>query len=389
MSRLTRYLPARFFNRSLQRLVRELPVRSLLPLAGAIFCLFAVLGPVVDVLGGGTLSTRAVLWHALASGLFSIGYAFGSLRRNWYLFNATVASQLLWVFAIRGPGALAMPAPSPVRHELVFDGLATIVLMTGSYTCFLWFINVTAARYLRVRAEMDLAHEIHQVLVPAIERHASGFEFLGLSSPSGEVGGDLVDVVDIPAAAGAPVGWVGYIADVSGHGVSSGVVMGMFKSALRMRLGQPGNLDALLTDLNRVIYPLKSTAMYITAACVRGGTGGRLEFAVAGHLPILRVRDGRVDEITTPQVPVGMFDDYRFVSASIDCAPGDLLALVTDGLTEVFDARDRELGLEAVKQILTSAAGRPLADIAGAIVAKARAHGTQLDDQTLLLVRHL
>jgi hypothetical protein len=41
---------------------------------------------------------------------------------------------------------------------------------------------------------------------------------------------------------------LGYIADVSGHGVSSGVVMGMFKSALRMRLLQPGPLSSLLDD---------------------------------------------------------------------------------------------------------------------------------------------
>jgi hypothetical protein len=50
--------------------------------------------------------------------------------------------------------------------------------------------------------------------------------------------------------------------------------------------------------------------MYVTVACVRGRGNDTLEFAVAGHLPILRVRDGRVDEITTPQIPIGMFDEY-------------------------------------------------------------------------------
>jgi serine phosphatase RsbU (regulator of sigma subunit) len=82
-----------------------------------------------------------------------------------------------------------------------------------------------------------------------------------------------------------------------------------------------------------------------------------------------------------------MFDDYRFTSATLTCDRGDLLALITDGLTEVFDARDEQLGIDPVKAILASAASRPLAEVAEAIVAAARAHGAQIDDQTLLLIR--
>jgi serine phosphatase RsbU (regulator of sigma subunit) len=48
--------------------------------------------------------------------------------------------------------------------------------------------------------------------------------------PSSEVGGDLIDV------AGSEENWVAYLADVSGHGVAPGVVMGMVKSAARMLL---------------------------------------------------------------------------------------------------------------------------------------------------------
>ena len=93
--------------------------------------------------------------------------------------------------------------------------------------------------------------------------------------------------------------------------------------------------------------------------------------------------------MTTPQIPIGMFEDYRFTSATIACDRGDLLALITDGLTEVFDAQDRELGIDAIKQLLSESAALPLARIADRVVAIARAHGTQIDDQTLLLIRRL
>jgi serine phosphatase RsbU (regulator of sigma subunit) len=251
-------------------------------------------------------------------------------------------------------------------------------------------MNGTAARYLRARAEIELARQIHQVLVPAVSMTIGEFEFAGFSVPSGEVGGDLVDVVPLPRLppSGGPDAWFGYVADVSGHGVSSGVVMGMFKSALRMRLLHRGPLAVLLADLNRVLFPLKSGSMFVTLSCVRWEEPN-LEYAVAGHLPILRVRHGarEAEEITTAQIPIAMFEEYPFTSAALTCARGDLLALITDGLTEVFDVRDVELGIERVKQILVASTARPLRELADEIVAAARAHGRQIDDQTLLLIR--
>ena len=374
-------------NHSLQQLVRTLPFRSLIPLALAIGALFAVLGPVTDITKGGRLAAPALVQTTVFSGVIAVAYAFASLRRNFRLLTALGCLSVAWAVLVpRGYLGDYPFLPVELRPaRLSHDGSAILLLMLASYMCFLWFLNGTAARYLRVRAEMELAHQIHQVLVPKIETHIGAFEFYGFSAPSGEVGGDLVDVVsDISSERG---NWFGYVADVSGHGVSSGVVMGMFKSALRMRLRHDGTIASLLGDLNAVLLPLKNSAMYVTVSCARGRDDGALEYAVAGHLPILRIRDGRVDEITTPQIPIGMFEDYEFVSASIECAPGDLFVLMTDGLIEVFDAADRELGLDAVKALLAPSATRPLRETADAIVAKARSHGAQLDDQTLLLIR--
>jgi len=375
-------LPRHRMDSSLAALARELPFRALLPLAVAIFAIFALLGPVLDILSEGREPAVLVFVNAGLSGTVAVCWAFGMIRRNWWLFSAGVALQIVWFIAL-GHGSTSPHGQPADLPQLKADAVGVIVLMAASYSAFLGFINVTATRYLSVRTEIELAHQIHQVLVPPIATRVGDYELFGFSAASGDVGGDLVDVV-----ATADGEWCGYVADVSGHGVSSGVVMGMFKSALRMRLrtGDPA-LPSLLDDLNAVLFPLKSGAMYVTAACVRGLSGGRLEYAVAGHLPILRVGAGGVEEVTTPQIPVGVFEDYRFSSASIDCAPGDLLALITDGLTEVFDAADRELGLDAIKTLLASSAGRPLSEIADAIVAKARTHGAQLDDQTLLLIR--
>ena len=393
--RVRRFLRLRTLNAtSLQALVRELPLTALMPLAAAIFPLFTLLGPVTDMMAGGRQPRDIVLRNALLSGVFAISYAYGSLRRKYAWVAITLAVHLAWVVMQRsGRGAEVLLSPETLRWHLKFDAIAVMVAMVGSYTCFLWFMNGTAARYLRARAEIELAREIHQVLVPQVSLFAGAYEFAGFSAPSGDVGGDLVDVVllsptDQALASGGAGSWFGYVADVSGHGVSSGLVMGMFKSALRMRLLTGGPIASLLKDLNAVLFPLKSGAMYVTAACVRGGAGGPLEYAVAGHLPILRLgASGAIEEITTPQIPIGMFEQFEYRSAELDCAPGDLLALITDGLTEVFDTRDREFGMDAVKRVLKESARLPLREIAERIVAAARAHGAQADDQTLLLIR--
>ena len=66
---------------------------------------------------------------------------------------------------------------------------------------------------------------------------------------------------------------------------------------------------------------------------------------------------------------------------------GDLIALLTDGLTEVFDANGDELGSGVIEDILVSSADCSLAEIHSEIFSKATHHGLQDDDQTLILAR--
>jgi len=82
-----------------------------------------------------------------------------------------------------------------------------------------------------------------------------------------------------------------------------------------------------------------------------------------------------------------MFEDATFTSCTADSRPGDLFAVLTDGLVEVFDAERRELGFDWAKDVLLASGAQPLDAIAGRLIAGARQHGAQMDDQTLLLIR--
>jgi hypothetical protein len=247
-----------FRAEALTALALELPLRALITLAIAVFALFSVLGPVIDLLGGAQEPIATILRMSLLSGFVSLGYAYSGIRRNYWIGAIALLFQFVWLAleSHLAPAGSAVPV-LPSKPRLAADGVLVLLQIIVSYSFFLIFINNTARRYLLIRAEVELARQIHQVLVPAVGRRVGAFEFLGFSHPSGEVGGDLVDVVTSEPADTSP-GWFGYVADVSGHGVSSGLVMGMFKSALRMRLRQPGGLADLLGDLNSVLLPLKN-----------------------------------------------------------------------------------------------------------------------------------
>ena len=365
--------------RSIAGLVRVLTPRQLLPFWMAIGLTFAAFGFLIDVTARGRSAPLTLALNVIFSGALAVAYAWTGMTGRRRMFAATGVVHLSYVLLVTSVFRGAAVAP-PGR--LFVDGLGAMLTLLAGYSLFIRFINSSAARYLRVRTEMELARDIHRVLVPPIDCRIGDVEFYGWSFASGEVGGDLVDVVEHNG------GWLGYVADVSGHGVASGVVMGMFKSALRARLLSNVGLAALLGELNAVLIPLKPATSFITVAAVRG-CDARIECAVAGHHPVLRVRGCDVEEITQPQLAVGMFPDATFDAQAVDWKPGDLLALVTDGLLEVFDKQDRELGSEWVRRQLATHHDRPLIDIADRLLAGARAYGAQLDDQTLLLIRRV
>src|SRR5262249_54011523 len=147
-------------------------------------------------------------------------------------------------------------ADTPVRagtdlaRRLGFDALGMTMGVIIGYSALTQLLTREGSSYLRMRTEMTLAQQIHRGLVPALTGRHRGVEFAGVSYPSGEVGGDLVDAVS------SDVRWIGYVADVSGHGVQAGVVMAMVKSAIRMALARGASIETILGETNEVLLPL-------------------------------------------------------------------------------------------------------------------------------------
>jgi phosphoserine phosphatase RsbU/P len=309
------------------------------------------------------------------------------LRKQFW--KAMVPLFAVHLALINGLGVLLPDQPlmaadmARLQSRLSFDGAAITIAVFVGYVAFLYVSITESRRYFRVHAEMELAAEIHHVLVPPIDAKLGGFQFYGYSSPSGEVGGDLIDL------AGSESRWVAYVADVSGHGVAPGVVAGMVKSAARMLLSSAEGSLNLQSRLNEVIYPLKKPDMFVTF-CFVDCHAGRLHFGLAGHPAILHfsAKTNDVTQLECSNFPLGILPDAEFATAEVVTDEGDVLALYTDGLLEAANAAGEEFGIQRFEAELRKHGHEPLNVICQSLQESVARHGVQLDDQSVLLIRH-
>lgn len=390
-----------------------------LVLAG-IFCLFAAFGLMISLINVSRGLISFGIFMGLSSGLFGVLLAWCAFRANLKaVIVITIVQTILinWVaniFArhtvpLTGSSADFMTIQRRTQAEAV---MATFLIIAG-YSLISAFMRKEGMRVFGATTELRLATEIHRALVPAFSHTAGRFEICGSSTPSGQMGGDLVDLIENGNR------WTAYVADVSGHGVPAGMIMAMVKSAARMgsasnsnpRVAPPptavssahggvespsavsfaNEMSSTLSNLNQVLASLSAANVFVTFACISGADDSQVQFSLAGHLPILhyRKRLGAVEERVVSNLPLAVVPDSEFQTASIECEPGDLLVVLTDGFTEVSNARGEELGLDPFKSVMLNNGNASLEAIITSLRETAARHGKQADDQTVLLVRRL
>ena len=294
-----------------------------------------------------------------------------------------VANWMVRTFALQ-------PVASQTGVRFAATGILVVVVV--SYAFFIAYIRAEGKESYRIRSELELAHGIQKTLVPPVSLRTERFEVYGISEPSDKVGGDLVDALLLPNG-----DMVAYVADIAGHGLPAGILMGMLKIAARTALldaatGHPsGTLPLLLEKLNQVLPDVKEPQMYATLTAFRLNADGKAWYAMAASPPILHWSPQRRDWqlVEEAQFPLGLLPVSGFTGEAIVLAAGDLLVVATDGVLEVSDRQGQEFGIERVERAIAEDARAALPELAGTILASARVFGKQVDDQTLLLIRRI
>jgi serine phosphatase RsbU (regulator of sigma subunit) len=189
------------------------------------------------------------------------------------------------------------------------------------------------------------------------------------------VGGDLYAVFPIEKDRTTLV-----VADVSGKGLAAASQVATLRDMLRFALHQRHTLAESVTDLNRILAQNHLLAGFATLFVGTYDSGARtLTYVSCGQEPglVWRAATGTVEELPPTGAVLGAFEEAAFEEASVPLAPGDVLAVFTDGLTEIGPDRSRLLGIQGVAALLkehTPAHGSA-ADIVSDLVAAAEAYG--------------
>lgn len=342
----------------------------------AVIILFSVVGAVYDMAAATSVSWPSVVLWTAWSGLIAAGWAYGFTHDRRLLLLVVPASFLM-------PPLLgdAFWGRAQDPHRAIMF-LVVIALVTLGYVMFIYFVSTEGNRSMRMSAEMRLAREIHENLVPPLALQTPRVDVRGRSDPTTEVGGDLLDAV-----AGAERDAV-FVADVTGHGVPAGVLMVMVKSAIRVQLSAGVDLQRLTSTVNTVLHESTSPSLFATFAALQFEPG-RVRVAIAGHPPVawIHAGTGAVELLQNEHPPLGILPVHEFSVRTFPVQAGDTFVVFTDGMTEVRDAAGVEFGEERFLELVRRHAPEPLDRMERALFDAVRAFGRQDDDQTLVVVR--
>lgn len=205
----------------------------------------------------------------------------------------------------------------------------------------------------RYREELRLAADIQRALQPARRSVVPGLSLETLTRPSLEVGGDYHDV--IPCGDGRR--WWLVVADISGKGVSAGLIASNVQAYLWSRRNDRRRLERIVGEGNELLHTLARGRKFATVALVEWRPASRsVQWVGAGHPPVLLRRDGEVRQLEATGLPMGLLADQSYGCGRIRLRPGDLLLLYTDGVFEAGALSDvGELGLERLEASFAAA----------------------------------
>lgn len=365
------------------------PLKKLRMMFLAVFLLFSTVGFFSALMPLGRMPWPLVLFNALASGVVAVLYALAAVRYSRRaMILLSLGQAIFWtadgmfVSYVMSHGLLP---PMTTQGGVRFCAIGILAGAMSSYSCFLHFIRSQGSEVFLVRNELELAHGIQKTLVPAVSLSLAGYEVYGISRPSDKVGGDLVDAVLLPSGDG-----IVYCADIAGHGLSAGILMGMLKTATRtVLLDEDCPLPSLFARLNRVLPAVKEPHMYATCTAMRLGAGGKVEYALAASPPLLHWsgQSRKLGVISEPQLPLGLLPGGEFSGNLLEVSRGDLLVVATDGILEASNREDVEFGIDRLCSVIERHSQAPLNEVAEHILAEVNLWGKQVDDQTVLLVR--
>ena len=203
----------------------------------------------------------------------------------------------------------------------------------------------------RMQQSLVLAREVQQNLLPKRNLKIDGFDIAGKSIYCDETGGDYYDFITFGNVDKQKIGVA--IGDVSGHGISSALLMATVRSSLRQRASLPGSIANIISDVNRqLVQDVEDTGQFMTMFFLALTTESRqLEWVRAGHDPAIIYDPGpdSFSELRGPGIALGVDGEWIFEdNKKTGLSNGQIIFLSTDGVWEIRTKNGEMLGKEPI-----------------------------------------
>jgi sigma-B regulation protein RsbU (phosphoserine phosphatase) len=261
-------------------------------------------------------------------------------------------------------------------------------LLTMDYTATVCLGHYSEEELRQLESELEMSQVVQRALLPQQAPNIPGINVAAFSRPAQIVGGDYFDFV--PFKDGAH-GFV--MADVSGHGVSAGMLMTSLQTAFHTLVPVS---DSPLDVLERINHLYMHNINFTTFVTIFFGkldpVSRTLTYANAGHNSAYLLRAGGQEEVLLhPTGPaIGLMEGFLLHTEQVQLAPGDTLLLYTDGVTEAAGRDGIQFGLDNLAEVVRQNAALSAEQIIQRILQSVNAFtgGIQpVDDTTLVLAK--
>lgn len=240
--------------------------------------------------------------------------------------------------------------------------------------------------------ELAIGRKMQLSLLPRHTPQIPGWQFASYYQSAWQVGGDFYDFIRRDHD---PDSLCLVIADVTGKGVPAALYMAVARTLIRAETDINHSSAQVLQRVNELIINDNQSPLFLSALyAILDVTTGKLSYTSAGHDPPLCLRQstGLVEELPAKGSLLGAFRDVAFTAQIATLAPGDVLLLYTDGVTEARDTEGGFFGAERLKTALAAVSECSAEEIVQEVVtavSQFAGSATQADDLTLLAAKRV
>ncbi|HEX6179337.1 MAG TPA: SpoIIE family protein phosphatase, partial [Thermoanaerobaculia bacterium] len=246
----------------------------------------------------------------------------------------------------------------------------------------------TVAEKERLQSEIAIAATIQRNLLPREGPQFRGVSFSAHFEPTASIGGDYYDVFNIDKSRLAVA-----IGDVSGHGLSTGLVMAMVKAAMTTLVEEGADETSLFRRLNELVYRSTERRAFMTLGfTIFDLEHSQIRHTNAGHLYPYLLREGASTPIAieSPSLPLGVRPEIATLTAEMDLREGDAIVYLSDGIVEAQNDLGDPFGFEQLETLLAEQGDRSPAAIRDTILSAVALHSGNRpadDDRTVMVLR--